>query len=222
MQAPNLIDSRALLASPPASIPNLAIWFTADTITGLSNGATVQTWPDKSGNGRDATQATSTKRPVWNTNQINGCAAVAFDNTDDMLTTSWNLSANPYTLAVLMRTSLTTGNHRALHGSSNRLLGPYTGAYRYFNGVHIIGPSVTASTWVWLLITQTSTYAHLYVNNQTQAGNTTNAAWGTFSLGHDAGEPLGGDIAEVVGYTRVLTAAEMDTLYNYLRAKYGI
>lgn len=46
----------------------------------------VRSWKDKSGNGYNATQATSANRPTFRTNQINGKPAVIFDGTNDVLT----------------------------------------------------------------------------------------------------------------------------------------
>src|SRR4051794_15003785 len=53
-------------------------WFAADRITGLADAAAVATWPDASGNGNDATQATSAKRPVYKTGILNGLPVVRF------------------------------------------------------------------------------------------------------------------------------------------------
>lgn len=54
--------------SEPDEIPNLALWLAADSLT-LDPDAAVSTWPDLSGNGGDATQATSGKRPIYRESQ---------------------------------------------------------------------------------------------------------------------------------------------------------
>lgn len=86
--------SRALLLgaggsfAAPAPIPPVAgpaLWFAADHITGLSDGAALTTWPDSSGNGRDVTQATGSKKPLYKTAILNGKPVVRFDGSDDIL-----------------------------------------------------------------------------------------------------------------------------------------
>lgn len=72
----------------PASISGLFAWYAARLETGFNDGDAVATWTDRSGNGRNATQATGTKRPLYKTNIINGKPALLFDNSDDCLQTA--------------------------------------------------------------------------------------------------------------------------------------
>lgn len=70
----------------------LACWFDAsDASTVLdasgnvaTNGASVQTWKDKSGNTRDATASTTARRPRLFTNTINGFPVVSTDGTNQL------------------------------------------------------------------------------------------------------------------------------------------
>lgn len=71
----------------PASIPGLALWLDASQLTGLSDGDPVQTWPDLSGNGRDATQATLAMRPTYKVGIANGLPGLWWDGSDDLLLT---------------------------------------------------------------------------------------------------------------------------------------
>jgi len=83
------IDSADCSALYPYLIPayqGLFAWFDAAQISGLSDSDPVATWPDKSGQGRDATEATN--RPAYKTNILNGLPAVLFDNTNDILQTA--------------------------------------------------------------------------------------------------------------------------------------
>jgi hypothetical protein len=62
-------------------------WWEGDTAyhtgtTQATNGQTVATWPDQSGNGHDATAGTA---PTWQSSQINGHAALAFDGSSTYL-----------------------------------------------------------------------------------------------------------------------------------------
>jgi probable HAF family extracellular repeat protein len=62
---------------------NLKLWLKADTIAGLNDGDSIATWSDQSGNGNNATQATSGNRPAYRTSVINSKPAVRFDGTND-------------------------------------------------------------------------------------------------------------------------------------------
>jgi hypothetical protein len=55
-----------------------------------SDGTAIGTWSDRSGNGKDATQATSNKRPLLRTgsNGINGNPVLNFDGSDDAMVIS--------------------------------------------------------------------------------------------------------------------------------------
>ena len=54
-------------------------------ISGLSNGNEVSTWPDRSGNSRDVTQATSANRPTYQNAVQGGQPVVRFDGSNDRL-----------------------------------------------------------------------------------------------------------------------------------------
>lgn len=81
---------------------------------------------DSSPNGKNGTQATTTQRPLWKANS--GKPYLAWDATDDALTTSFQANGSGLTMAVAMRTSnnqvmlgggITTGNKRAYIGLDN-------------------------------------------------------------------------------------------------------
>jgi hypothetical protein len=58
----------------------LALWLKADSLsTTLHDGDTVQTWPDSSGYGRDASQSTVALRPVFKTSVQNGKPVIRFN-----------------------------------------------------------------------------------------------------------------------------------------------
>jgi hypothetical protein len=75
----------------PQTISGLRLWLDASKITGLSDGAAVTSWSDSSGLGNDAAQATGTKQPSYQTNEVNGLPVVQFDgNSDDLAITNAN------------------------------------------------------------------------------------------------------------------------------------
>jgi len=67
----------------PLDIAGLKVWLDASQITGLNDGDSVTTWSDLSGQGNDVTQSTASKKPTYQTNEINGLPVVKFDGVDD-------------------------------------------------------------------------------------------------------------------------------------------
>jgi hypothetical protein len=65
-------------AQTPGGVSSgLQIWLKADAGTSTTtNGATLATWQDQSGNGRDATMPTSNRQPYYYTNIVNGMPGI--------------------------------------------------------------------------------------------------------------------------------------------------
>ena len=60
---------------------SLALWLDADDASTITlNGSTVSQWDDKSGNGRNATQAVAANQPTYNLTGFNGKPAVVWPN----------------------------------------------------------------------------------------------------------------------------------------------
>jgi len=71
----------------PAQLPGLALWLdAADASTITLNGSTVSQWNDKSGNGRNASQATAANQPTYSATGLNGKGTLSFDGTNDSMT----------------------------------------------------------------------------------------------------------------------------------------
>lgn len=69
----------------PADI-STALWLdAADASTVTLDGSTVSQWDDKSGNGRNASQGTSSARPVLTASALNGLNAITFDGSNDFM-----------------------------------------------------------------------------------------------------------------------------------------
>ncbi len=63
--------------SIPTGLANLLFWYKADAITGLTDGASLTSWPDSGPNGWHITTIAGTA-PTWRTNIKNGLPAVLF------------------------------------------------------------------------------------------------------------------------------------------------
>jgi hypothetical protein len=101
-----------------------ALWLdAADASTVTTVSGNVSQWNDKSGNGRNASQATSADRPVYVASSVNGLPCVEFQATNQILSTSYTLStSNIYHFDVVKRLA-TLGAQGSIFGyqiSGNR------------------------------------------------------------------------------------------------------
>lgn len=80
------------------------VWrFEADSITGVSDGATVATWPDTSGYSRNATQSTPANRPTFDADAFGTTPGVMFTNGSDqrLVTSGLTAMSQPSTMYVV-------------------------------------------------------------------------------------------------------------------------
>lgn len=74
----------------PTTIPALTLWLDADDASTITTVTGVSSWRDKSGNGFNPIQATTTKQPAYTANLQGGKAGVVGDGVDDFMQTSSN------------------------------------------------------------------------------------------------------------------------------------
>lgn len=226
------------------------LWLDANQL-GLSNGALVSTWTDKSGKGFNAT-STSTYRPTFKTNQFNGLPAVQFDGVDDRIRTgaisalSTNkissftvFSSDATTTGVLFRYAYATGGGSSYY--SEFIYGQY-----YNNSTntltHIVRNSNTSPPPV--TIDKTSYSGALSITSELWNGATAleayyngvlvnNVAGSNSNPGGNIGVSIGANynqtpnylkclVAEHISYSKVMSSAERNIIENYLGAKYNI
>jgi len=87
---------------PPTN--NLAAWYKPETLSGLTNGQTVTSWTDSTGNGH--TIANNTTSPSYFTNGINGRPSVFFtvSESDQLITSSSVLLPSGMTYVAVFKT----------------------------------------------------------------------------------------------------------------------
>ena len=93
------------------SMISTALWLdAADSSTVTTVSGAVSQWSDKSGNGRDASQPTSSNRPSYETATLNGKAVLGFNGTNSWIrTTSFALS-QPVSYFIVCKSNKTTGS----------------------------------------------------------------------------------------------------------------
>jgi hypothetical protein len=221
----------------PKSIAGLSLWLDAADSSTITISTGVSVWADKSGNGRNAAQATGGKQPAYNAT-INGKNVVTFQGTDDTMQIGANaaFNANSQTIIVVARQSSAANHALWYKADSNSAVGVImryrTGTTFWLYQKNDIGAQTLAHT------SNTNTNANVYatvlepanqagfVNGASVATATVTTAYDNNSgpwLGsrRDVGEYLAGDIAEVLHWNRALSASERSKVEGYLGRKWG-
>jgi hypothetical protein len=222
----NLISAGTIGANP-TSVGSLVQWIRADMGTSL-NGATVSAWADQSGSGYHYTQATADRQPELISSSINGKPAVRFDGTNDFMSCSTFALSQPYTLACVTQPRRNVGGMITWGGLNVYLYRPLSG-WRIYGGTSQIDTVGAATINIWHIVLGVFNGASssIYKNN---------AAAVTGSIGTDgfSGTTIGNyytgadlyseqcDIAEILVYSKALSAAEISTVKTYLNSRYAI
>ncbi|MFN7013110.1 MAG: G8 domain-containing protein, partial [Bacteroidia bacterium] len=224
------------------------IWYDAYQLN-LSNGSSVSTLTDFSGNGNNASQANSSRRPTFLTNQVNGQSVLSFDGSNDFLETGSisDLETNNLTWFAIGKTSVVhtgviirNGYSSGAGTGSEQMWGTYvhsaTGQYASHvrrNNSAIIGGNIGFNTSFNLFSSvwdgSSSNFSRYF--NGTLIGSSTlaNAVPSGHlrtRIGSDSRTSpeffFNGQIAEVIVYTSVLNSSQRIIVENYLGNKYGL
>ena len=228
-------------AFTPLSIQGCALWLDgADpNATGVtpSNGATVSTWVDKSGNGNNATAGTS---PTFNSSGINNKGVISFNGSSQFLNTQDLYSGRSFAVFTLVRrqasipgqtgilagTTFGTNLNLGLVWTTNTTLrlGFFNNDLDYTSFPTYTGNSTTEPayliTWYY-----TSGTRQIYVNGALAASdaNATNLISNNSPvIGKWSSTFWTGFIGELITYNGVLTASERQQVEGYLANKWGL
>lgn len=238
----------------PSDIAGLQLWLKADGnvyntgTTQATNGQTVQTWADASGNARDATQATSGSRPTFITGALNSKPVIRFDGSDDFLGTA-SASYAIQTIFVVSKTAVNPNSYvgiiTARTSPNSTLVGPSdsnlgfgsfsfgvglvtvdsdgSGTSGYTNYIGIDGSSMSASDVDNYNVGVTCGVGWHYI---THVANSLSAS-GTkiFCVGADtfsSSRCWNSDIAEIIIYNSAITGTNRTNVEMYLKNKYGL
>lgn len=224
------------MAFDPATLSPV-LWVRADSLSALSDGDPVGTWPDLSASPNNF-NASGSARPTYKTNVLNGHPVVRFAGNPQTMKTANATSptvSQPYTLVVVGRAS---GNNQAYIAPFSGVGGVYVHRISsdnhftwYFAGSAwiggVIGSSVDESN-VWAsMIVANGSASTMRINGRSIAtGNAPgSSALGGFTLGSCVdlgGYWLVGDIAEVILFSSVLSSDDQWNINNYLRGRYEL
>lgn len=203
----------------------------------ISNGESVGTWGDISGNNLDVTQVTATQYPTYVAGAINGYPAVRFDGVNDNLDIPNSSILKPDSLTVVI-VYADKGTDGVVLNYANG--GSLASGYRLdFAAGMRSGVYTSSSTFA----TKSNTYGSAFVIHSlryngsniycrvnddvvvaSKTGAVTYTTANSLYLGQyaDSTSPAQTDIAEVLVYNRPLSSAELEQVYDYLRAKFGL
>ena len=210
------------------------LWLRADLGVMADSSGFVATWADQSGAQKNAAQTDPAARPRLVPNAANGQPVVRFDGTGRLDLPAFMSGASAGELFVIVK----------IPGFATRYDGPWSlggadGALTELrDGIKTFtedfgrstreptgAPVVPATDYIVYNISADTTTWTLRLNGTVQSAVAQSGLAFSSSpvLGRGAANYyLQGDIAEVVAYDRVLTAAERTALQSYLGSKYGI
>ena len=229
----------------PTAIPGCQLWFDgadpAGTGTAPANGATVSTWVDKSGNGYNATVASSRIGGTYNT--ASNC--VYFQASNVGYVTSYPANPTSETMFVVFNNpSPSSANNIIIGGQRGaRSLGAGYSAAAGTGSSQVVGNLNNEVAWLAATTTATSGYylsgtTAIVTSQFTSSSNSISLNGGTVSSG---GAPafsnstttyLGVDTTttiyyyigyamEIIFYNSILTTAQCQNIQAYLANKWG-
>jgi hypothetical protein len=229
---PGMLSTPPVSTPCPATISGLTFWVKADAITGLSDGNSLATWTDQSGNGYNAT-ASGTAEPTYKVNILNGLPVVRFNGSSNrMQTAAFNLN-QPFSLFVIGM-QLAGRNVDTfisdLSGTGFNLTPQYAGTYNsiwlYVPGGGLYFQPVTLTTYNIAGGEVNGTSSLLdwngNVGGQLQGTLGSSGSSGVSIGGNSAGDYLGGDIAEAIVYSQALSTTNRQIIEGYLAWKWGL
>ncbi len=219
----------------------MALWTPADTTTALwLDGAdsstvtlvsgAVSQLNDKSGNARNATQGSASKRATVSTAAINGRDAIVFDAVDDGMITSYNFQqANSWSIYLVARQG--SGGRRAVQSSGKNAL---FSVYRAASNVVFVTSAIRFANWespnaVGMgVLSAPSSGNFVFHGNGTDLTDRAKAveSWGgNVCLGAEglfSGEVFDGTFCELIIVATSQTTAQRQQFEGYLMWKWGI
>ncbi len=232
--------------SNATDITGCVLWLKADEGV-VTNGSSVASWLDQSGQGHDLSQLTVSNQPLFVQNVVGGKPVVRFDTNNQYLTRGDALGfTGNAAMSVFMVIEADDGAlRRALHlGNTNGANGQSIAfatdsSFRYNNGNRIFANDPMNGAFgigAWRTEADEPYGEGRFFKNgdekgqtgSTNPGNLKNLADGETLVGQGRGnnttfnDRFLGDIAEIIVYDRALSNVELNQVGYYLEQKYGL
>ena len=226
----------------PAQITT-ALWLdAADSSTITLNSSTVSQWNDKSGNGRNVTQATALRQPTYTAIGLNGLPVLSF-NADSLTNASYDWGNSSSSVFTVLRKNTSSGYQNIIvtgtGASSNWSVAIETSPgsrYSLFRIFVNFSPSnlvCTVDTPQQMCFTNTgqisgTVTSTVYKNGTAGASSismsSVNQGIVGIGIGSDASftEGLNGYIAEVIIVPSIVSTTDRQLVEGYLAHKWGL
>lgn len=236
----------------PIDVSPCLLWLdAADSNAVTLSGSNVTTWKDKSGNGYNFTQATSTQYPVYTTNAVNGLSAISFTGagtngatTQKLDNTSIVLNNSAYTIFVvakqnssnpsangfnyLLKGNLSADNFLFIGANPSKYFATFTGPSGSWWDTNANTPNITTTNTTLLMGMNVngSALTPYYNGNIMTAKTGTTGAFTGMRIG-DAQDPYSGYcwnglICEIIIYNTSLNDTQRQQIEGYLAKKWGL
>lgn len=216
----------------PTDIAGLQLWFAADSIGGLADGDPVSTWPDDSGNARDATQA-GAARPTYKTAILNSLPIVRFASASSQrMTFTGPTGFTAISIFIVFKRAATGADHTLLSLGKTliRVDQSANGEFEWWpdtDSTVIDTLDCQNTNWHIGAVLQSSTNYEARLDLSAQTGTTVavDGADRTDAIGSFEGGttwPMDGDIAEIIVYDSDLSDTDRDLVEGYLNTKWGL
>lgn len=220
----------------PRALSGLVLWVRSDL--GITLGTGISAWADQSGNGNNLVQATGTKQPAYvASGGANNTAYSDGDATDDYLRATFTLNQPEHVFIVAQKGVPTAVNPTLMDGAAGNLMrfwwsgaapGSDTVLTASSNGVNLLTTTHPTSFLNWSCIEAQFNGASSklrvndvsYTTGDMGAGNAGGLILHIF--GDTTSAPSNSNIAEAIIYNRILAAAEITQVREYVRGRYGI
>tara|TARA_R100000655_G_scaffold28617_1_gene58105 strand:+ start:17695 stop:19227 length:1533 start_codon:yes stop_codon:yes gene_type:complete len=216
----------------------LTAWYKADSIK-QADGSAVTSWTDSSSNSNDASQATSARQPTFEKNELHGRPIIRFDGTNDILSDSdiaeLDVGTGDIWLAAVFKSTDDSGVQFMFEKGTTTfaLMTTAAGALQARLGGTSNIPQQSAGNWsrtdfVLVSASRVSSTCNGFLNGSdmtttgtTNSGSISNS--NVFDIGATAvgGNPLTGDIAEILVGGSTLTTSDRQKIEGYLANKWG-
>jgi hypothetical protein len=205
----------------PGSIAGLAGWWDAAALA-LTDGVSVTSWPDRSGNARHMTLKSGSVGPTFKTAVQNGKAVARFSGSNQAMQAAATAVTPKQVFAVGFHAGATFANYNGMFSGTNSADyeiiytgGAGTGSWYspssppsayYYNGVSNGAFSAPMNVWAVMSLQW--------------------AIWTVpilFQIGEDRGSARywNGDVGEILVYDRVLSTVERQQVEQYLKQKWN-
>jgi lysophospholipase L1-like esterase len=225
----------------PSQISGLKLWLdasvgvTKDGSTPAVDGDTVKQWNDRSSGGYNATQSTTSSRPTYKTNIMNGNPVLRFAGASNIVTTSFlDASFNTSFTFFIVKTKISspikcdTGNNVFTWFSA----GANDSLYANMGNLSPTSLIIPKNGTQAITNPTIETYRYNGVQSLIRFNGISKVGSATGNLGLSGSLTIGslsdntyyydGDIAEIIIYNSVLSGIQIDQVESYLMTKYAI